>query len=399
VTMRHHRVFFALLFALCICSCSKDDPKPIESNLVEATFLDSRTADEIQFLIALSGRDVDPTIFKYDVKVFKVKYETTYRDQTVVASGLIAIPITTDRVGTLSVHHGTIVRYEEAPSALDKDNLNLLLYGAVASSGFVTVIPDLIGFGESKNIFHPYYVEEATATAIIDNIEASVKLAKDNGIKSTGKLFLAGYSQGGYSTLAAHKSIEKDPLESFDLIASFPAAGGYDLVAMEDYTLNQSTYPQPFYLAYIAKSYENYYTEPTLTSDFFNEPFASRIDGLFNGLNGQTDINNQLTQSIPDLIRSNVLSGFDSDPSLLYIRNLFVENSLTDWTPTIPIYFYHGNLDTTVPIENSVITYNKLIANGASSETIKLITLTGHDHSSGLDPYIEDLIDKLLQLK
>jgi pimeloyl-ACP methyl ester carboxylesterase len=394
------RLFFGVLFIAFIGSCSKnDDPKPVESNLVDATFLDSRTASEIQFLIELTGRDVDPSSFKYDVKVFRVSYKTTYKDESIVASGLIAIPVTTDAVGTLSVHHGTIVRYVDAPSALTKDDFNILLYSAVSSAGFVTLIPDLIGFGESKDIFHPYYVEEATSTAIIDLIEASKKLMKDNNIKSTKKLFLAGYSQGGYSTLAAHKAIEADPIDDLDLIASFPAAGGYDVVAMQDYVFNLDSYPHPYYLAYVAKSYQTYYDQPTLISTIFNEPFASRIDGLFNGINGHSDINAELTQSIPDLIRGPVLDGFDADPSLLGLRNLFAENSLTDWTPTKSVYFYHGDQDTTVPLENTVITYNKLLQNGASSENIKLITLVGYDHNDGLDPYVEDLIEKLISLK
>jgi pimeloyl-ACP methyl ester carboxylesterase len=396
--MRLHTIFFVSLVLLA-SSCSKDDPKPVQSNLVEATFLDSRTAAEIQFLVGFSGLNLDPAVFKHDVKVFRVTYETTYQDQTVVASGLVAIPITTDPVGTLSVHHGTIVRYVDAPSALDKDDFNILLYSAVSSAGFVTLIPDLIGFGESKDIFHPYYVEEATSTTITDLIEASKKLMKDNNIKSTKKLFLAGYSQGGYSTLAAHKAIEADPIEDFDLIASFPAAGGYDVVAMQDYVFNLDSYPHPYYLAYVAKSYQTYYDQPTLISTIFNEPFASRIDGLFNGIDGHGDINAQLTQSIPDLIRGPVLDGFDTDPSLLGLRNLFAENSLTDWTPTKPVYFYHGDQDTTVPLENTVITYNKLLQNGASSENVKLITLVGYDHNDGLDPYVEDLIEKLVSLK
>jgi hypothetical protein len=168
---------------------------------------------------------------------------------------------------------------------------------------------------------------------------------------------------------------------------------------MQDYVFNLTTYPHPFYLAFVTKSYQTYYDRPTLIADVFNEPYASRIDPLFNGINDHSEINNQLTQSIPGLIRANVLEGFDSDPSLLNLRDLFIQNSLTDWTPSKPVYFYHGDQDTTVPHENTVITYNKLLQNGASAETMKLITLVGHDHNSGLDPYIEDLIDKLISLK
>lgn len=74
----------------------------------------------------------------------------------------------------------------------------------------------------------------------------------------------------------------------------------------------------------------------------------------------------------------------------------FEENSLTDWTPQTPTYMYHGDMDTTVPYVNSVVTYDTFIANGARENTIHFTTLTGTDHTTAVKPYIEDFLPKMI---
>jgi pimeloyl-ACP methyl ester carboxylesterase len=385
-----------------VFACS-DDHAPVTdkgpTNLVEATFIESRTASEIQLLIEFSGRDIDPSIFKYDVKLFRVTYTTTYQDEEIIASGIVAIPITSDPLAMLSFQHGTIVQHNEAPSAQSSGSFDLILYGAVASSGFITVVPDMIGFGSSDDIFHPYYVAEPTATSVIDNILAAKRLASDESATFNDKLFLAGYSQGGYATLATHKAIEESPLENIELVASFPAAGGYDLKAMQEYFFNLDTYSQPYYIGYVAKSYHSYYGFQSIFTDFFNEPYASRIPNLFDGNNNASHINSQLTTSIGSLIKPDMRANFETNSQYQYLLDAFEENSLTEWAPEIPVYLYHGTADVTVPYENSQLTYEKMLQNGASTDIVKLIPLPNADHSTGIDPYFDDVIAKLQDLQ
>jgi pimeloyl-ACP methyl ester carboxylesterase len=392
----------SLIFSLLIISCSKDnDPGPPQDEeiLVTATLVDSKTASELQFLVQLSGQVLDPAFFKYDVNLYKVTYKTSYKEDQVIASGLVALPVTREPVEMVSFQHGTILQYGEAPSVKDEDSFDVVVYEAAASTGFITLVPDYLGFGESKNIFHPYYVEKATADAVTDLIQAAQELALTEEINFTEKLFLAGYSQGGYATLAAHKAIEQEPLQNVDLIASFPAAGGYDIKAVQEYFFDLQEYEHPYYMAYIAKSYQTYYNHANLISDFFNEPYATRIPTLLNGMNSQSFINDQLTTNIAALVKADVLANIDTNPSYAYLVNAFEENSLTDWVPTKKIFFYHGNADTTVPYDNSVLTFQKLTANGTSPGLLQLITLEGADHNTGVEPYIADVIKKLQELK
>jgi pimeloyl-ACP methyl ester carboxylesterase len=394
----HHWLFIALIIFIVSCS-EKDEPAPPaeEDNLVEATVTGSRTAAELKFFIQLSGRDIDPEIFAYDVDIYNVVYTTTYKDAEIEASGLVILPKTTSSLPMISFQHGTIVKQSDAPSVQSKSSQDVISYTALASMGFITVVPDLIGFGESKEIFHPYYVEEPTATAVIDLLKAAATLVEAKRMDFNSKLFLAGYSQGGYATLATHKAVENASSEGFNLVASFPGAGGYHISALKEYFFSQETYNDPYYLAYVGMSYQSHYEKDGLIESFFSDPYAERIPGLFDGVQSSAQINSQLTNDVGTLVKDNALSGGDVTLTA-FLEGKFEENSLVDWVPEAPVFLYHGEADVTVPFENSQLTYKTLISNGASADDLQLITLPG-DHNTALEPYIVDVINKLQELK
>lgn len=395
------RVLFVVPVALImtLSSCREDPVKPANEFLVEATPFLTRTASELQTYLEASALEIDPSDIRYDVEIFKVKYRTTYKDEEIIASGIVVLPQTDDEVGMVSFQHGTIVTQKDAPTSQALSSTQLVLYAAMASAGFIGVIPDYIGFGESSDKFHPYYVEEATANAVIDNLEAAREWAADNSTNFNGKLFLAGYSQGGYATMAAHKAIETEGLEHFNLIASFPAAGGYDIKGVQEHFFSQDTYDQPYYLAYVAMSYQNYYGWTTGLTDFFREPYASRIPGLFNGINSPGQINAELTQVIPDLVQPDLIENLDTNPKYAYLVGAFDDNSLVDWVPQTRMYLYHGDADTIIPYENSVNVYDHFISLGASPNVVSLTPLPGATHQTGIIPYIENFIEIVLELK
>lgn len=379
-------------------SCTQNgEIKP--AYLVEATPFLKRSANELKTFMAASGLDVDPSLLKHDVELFKVTYRTTYKSAIIEASGIVILPAANESLGIISFQHGTIVHSNDAPTRLPLNDTELILYAALSSTGLVTVIPDYIGFGASDGLLHPYYVEEATADAVRDNIQAAGELAGQEGLSLNRKLFLAGYSEGGYATLATHKSIEEEPLSGYDLIASFPASGGYDIKGMQEYFFLQTTYDQPYYLAYVALSYKTHYDWPEPLSDYFREPYAGAIPSLFNGTKSASEINAALTDQVPDLLQADLLQHIDTNPRYANLVTAFNENSLLDWIPRKKIYLYHGTDDITVPYQNSVDTYNTLINGGTSPSVLTFTPLQGADHGSGIFPYVEQFIPLLLSLK
>lgn len=398
----YHKIQIFLIATLVwAAGCSDDSSSPQppdEQFLVNAEFVYATTAQQLQLLAQLSGLAVDPGDFVNDIEIYKVTYNTHYNTLPIVASGLVVLPKTTQGVGMLSFQHGTITKYDDAPSNFSAGDYNTVAYSAMASVGFIGVIPDYLGFGSSTSVLHPYYVEELMASSVIDMLKASVELSQQKGITFNGKLFLAGYSEGGYATMAAHKALEENGIDGFTLIASFPAAGAYDIKGVQEGIFEQTEYDDPHYLAYIARAYQVQYDRDDLLTDFFKEPYASRIPGLFDGQKGEGEINAQLTTTISDLIQEDVLNNIDTNPEYSYLVDAFNENSLTDWKPEIQMFMYHGLSDKTVPYQNSVDTFNKLIANGASTSNLTLTPLEG-THSSAIEPYVADLIEKLLLMK
>jgi pimeloyl-ACP methyl ester carboxylesterase len=381
---------------LSLC-CGLDGEHGKNKILVESVLLRSETASAMQLLVALSGYNIDPSAMRYDVNIYRVIYKTVYKENPIFASGVVVLPSTSEPVGMLSFQHGTITAHGDAPSSLRPSDKRLLLYGAFACAGLITVIPDYIGFGSSANILHPYYVEEVLASSIIDNLKAARELARSKDIRFNEKLFLAGYSEGGYATMAAHKFIEENRLNDFDLVASFPAAGAYDLKAMQEYLFSQETYHNPYFLAYIALAYKKTFNWTAPLTDFFSKRYIAATS-LFDGNNSGSKINAALTDSISALLNKDLLANIDSDPRYQYIVDALRQNSLTRWTPSRRMYMYHGDADVTIPFQNSVVTYEQLVANGTSTNNLQFITLPGADHGSGVKPYIEDFFPRLLEL-
>jgi pimeloyl-ACP methyl ester carboxylesterase len=400
ITRRITSLLALVLIWVTLSHCSSDpQPEPPQFTILEkAVLMGIYSAEDLQEIIPATGLDIDPQALEYNVDLYLITYKTSYKGNEISASGLAAIPSINGPVSMLSVHHGTITQFAEAPSASTTFSQQAFFCAAFSSLGFITVMSDLIGFGESRDILHPYYDQELYATAVIDNLKAVVELANVKGKSFNKDLFLAGYSEGGYVTMATHKYLDLNPQTDFNLVASFPAAGGYDIKDMQEYVFGLDTFEDPYYLAYLTYAYQYTYGWSQPLSDFFNEPYATKIPDLFDGTLTGSEINEQLTTSVEDLLTPGLLSGIDSDPKFSNFVNAMNNNSLTSWSPVTPMYMYHGDADTTVPYQNSVKVYEQLLQNGADPAKLELITLPGADHATGLQPYIEDVVAKLLEI-
>jgi pimeloyl-ACP methyl ester carboxylesterase len=296
----------------------------------------------------------------------------------------------------LSFQHGTITRHLDAPTS----DLNFYgLLSSFASAGYIFCIPDLLGFGSSTEILHPYYHYESTADPIVDILKAAKELSEVLDYQFDGNVFLAGYSEGGYATMAGHRMIEETSPSGFNLIASAPASGGYDIKGMQEYFFSRETYHQPYYLGYVALSYKQVYNASSILTDIFQEPYATEMTDLFDGSLSGSEINDNLTDVMADLLQADILENIDTDPKFEYLNEAFALNSLNEFVPEIKMTMYHGTADITVPYQNSVDTYNSMIQSGASPNILSFISIQDATHETGVLPYIVNVIETFDTLK
>jgi hypothetical protein len=311
-----YQLFLILFLSTIIYSCSDDEtavPAVKIDRLDNGNFLSSRGVSELKLLAKFSGIDELVSIselFKYDIVHYEVTYKTTYLGQEIIASGLVSFPETTNAVPMLSFQNGTIASNADAPT---QDQQTFLTLSSIASAGYIFVIPDFIGFGASSDIISPYHHAGYTGRAVIDLMRAARELAFQEGYNFSGEAFLSGYSEGGYATMAAHKLLEEENPEGFELIASAPSSGGYDVKGFQEYFFGLSNYDNPFYMAFVALSYKTAYDYNDPLTDLFQEPYASLIPDLFDGSKNGAAINAQLTTSISDLLQPDIITNLDTD--------------------------------------------------------------------------------------
>ena len=349
-------------------------------DLLTYEYIDSRDVQTIQEQLNLQFGGLSPTAL-YDIDLYAITYETIDQfGQTVVASGLISYPKDiSSAFPLLTFQHGTQIRRESAPSMNGFNDLILWL----ATSGYIFVESDYLGLGVS-NMLHPYHLKDVTATTVIDMLRATKHFCDQaQDIQYNNQLYIAGYSEGGYATMAAVKEIEENHTDEFDITISFPMAGAYDLSGtMVDLMLSEEPYADPFYLPYFVLSYIETYALGEI-SDFFLPEYAEIFPDLFSGEYSGGYINTFLPDIPIHMMLPSVVEEFSSDEDYPFRVHL-EENDLWNWTPMSTMYLLHGVADERVPHENSIIAYNQFILNGAQDVSFELLpeTFGGHQDAA-----------------
>jgi hypothetical protein len=383
---------FVVLFSTLATSCKKEEHTVTYSYYVSkslAANFDQGYINNLLDLVTIQVPEVAAIkpLVKSDINVFKLVYKTTINGNKINASGLICVPVTPGTYPVLSFQNGTNTVYANAPSELPLD-YSYQLVETIASMGYIVVIADYPGFGESSQIPHPYLIAEPTVRSLVDMLYTVKEIADSEfpGVKLKNEYYLLGYSQGGWATLALHKAIEQNYSNDFNLIGSSCGAGPYDILQLLEGMLSEQTYPMPVYLAYIENAYSAYNQFTNPASDIFNEPYASRVSTLFTGMLTLDQINNQLTTSIPALITPEFISGFITSPKYSSIRNALTNNSVAAWHTYKQVLMTHGGNDTQVNPSSTENMYNAMIQSGTSTDICKEVIIPGFDHGDGIVP-------------
>lgn len=394
------KYFLTLVIIIIISACSdNNDSDPLSESsfergkIVESSLRNTLSTSDLQFLINSipSGNSID---LKYGVEVYSIEYYTTdFFGNEQIASGAIFLPKEIDNLPTISFQHGTETKSTSVASVNFLNSFEGVGGAIFASLGYFMLVPDYLGFGVS-DINHPYMHAESLTPGIIDFIRAGKNFSNDKNISLDGNLFLTGYSEGGYVTLAAQKDIELNYTGEFILTGVAPMAGPYDFIGTVDTILSKGEYSTPYYVAYVLKAYNEIYKWNRL-DDFFQSPYNTTVTSLFNGSFSTQEVVSQLPSSISELLKdefvNNYLSGNETE-----LKKVLTDNTLLNWTPSAPIHFFHGDSDEAVFYFNAVKAVEEFSSKGAN---VKLTTIPGGTHGSSIFPSIIGLIDWLETFK
>ncbi|GAB3751877.1 alpha/beta hydrolase family protein [Spirosoma pomorum] len=324
---------------------------------------------------------------RHGIKVYKLEYTTTNTDgKSVTASGVMIVPAPengTASVPIMSMQHGTILSDSDAPSYFQSSS-EVTTFGSVfASQGYIIVAPDYIGYGSSKDLPHTYEQRNGLATASLDMLRAARNFLSDNTASNVSwnkRLFLAGYSEGGYATLALQKKIEEETKGEFDLVASSCGAGAYDKPTFMRTIVNEQTSGiagiNRLYV-WVLQTYNRVYGLNRPMSYYFKEPYASQIASQ--GVNA--NINVSLNTTFTDSFKQAINNGTDTD-----FLKAVQDNDIHDWKPSTPTRLYHGDADETVLFQNSQNTYDAMQKRGATN--VALYRLAGRTHATGILDFV-----------
>lgn len=210
------------------------------------------------------------------VKLYRVTYRSVVPERAnrpITTTGLVAVP---DTAGTsfpmLSYQHGTVYGKEEVPSIPEQSPETQLMIALFAGQGYVVVGADYFGMGKSDEP-ESYLVKGSHQQATYDMLLASRAVLGHLKLE-TPRLFLAGWSQGGFVTMALLEKLEGTGVP---VQAAATASAPLDLYAALSGVLH---FPRPIDADWISTmfiltsfAFEHYYGQPGLARSVINDEY------------------------------------------------------------------------------------------------------------------------------
>lgn len=148
-----------------------------------------------------------------DVAVYRIRYATVGgANEPTTASGALMVPVGGDAQchgprPMLLYAHGTSPdrAFDIADLRNDPNGEGLAIAAVFAAQGYIVVAPNYAGYDVSTLTYHPYLVADQQAMDMIDSLRAARSALLTASAPTTtdgGRLFITGYSQGGYVAMA-----------------------------------------------------------------------------------------------------------------------------------------------------------------------------------------------------
>ena len=312
------------------------------------------------------------------------------------------------RLPLVIYQHGTELRRSFTPYRNGGDETMLGALGAQAA-GLAVAMPDGDGMGmDPSPERHAYCQAQTTARCLLDMVRAITSNQERifDGINYVwdGRLFLLGYSEGGYIALAAVKALTTDPdWQDLWLTGAACMGGPFNLPVMMRTLLQDRshTYTRPYLPAYFLATWEGLYPGVFTFQDAMNPlllaPEPSRpgnpdqgsiqawVAGVLGGKTITPRIQARLTgDPMQEVAAREVLNESWArthvDPPETVLNQLLEANSLVGgWGPKVPVLLAHDPLDECVPFINSQTLFEAWVRMGLRPRGILPLALGGRN--------------------
>ena len=290
--------------------------------------------------------------------------------------------------GILLYNHFTIYATTQAPSR------GAVEFPTGASlTDFIVVAPDYYGFGITEKEPQAYCISRANGRASLDAYLAAKRLIEDLKVKKRDDFVIAGYSEGGQTTMAVLREIsERHP--EIKVKRAFAGDGPYDINSMYD-AITQGYTEMPSTVCNVLYAYNHFCRLGYDIHDYLKDPVAKNFDEWFlSKQNKRRALDEELikTKKTSDICTNAVLNT-NSSLSRRF-KSAFSADALTSgWTPRkdFDVMLFHDTKDDVVPVENFYAMSKFLKDKGIkteefvgeySSETTKEAGITNHEVSA-----------------
>ncbi|MDF9797043.1 hypothetical protein OKW21_002306 [Catalinimonas alkaloidigena] len=343
-----------LLLSILICFSCQDDkltdaPSEFQSLLHYEKVWDL-DAQSIKGLIILSGYDIDSGLVQFDIEVYQITYQTVIKGESKEAIGYISLPSVknTDVPVLLSFRPSLS---SNADINQNEDDLSARTE-LLSSLGFINLIPDFVGFGDSDKQVLPYLIKEATIQNSMDMLNASKEMLEAIKQPYLPSLIMLGYSQGAHQAMATLEALENSPLPPWTAEVIAIGACPFDLQSLCREITSHQQYTSPELLVYLISAYHLYYEWPGSFNQYFRSPYAEIIQNTFDNQLSLEQTKSQLTKDLQQLVQPDFLTALREGNHTLLEEALSI-NSIQPWKAESIIRGYHVPTDKVIPISNS----------------------------------------------
>lgn len=357
--MQRRFVLSAVATAALLAACGGGGGDERGSLIDPPATVATLTAAQIDASTASSGLQALAGKAKCDVRIQSLNYNTIgINGERTNSSGVMLVPAgacANQSYPLVSYDRGTeVFKPRTLANATDGETFSMAAF--FASQGYAVVATDYLGYAKSSYSFHPYLVAESEANTTIDAIRAARAAAALQGIGLNGRVMLTGYSQGGHSSAATQRAIERDIPGEINVVAAAHLAGPYNLSGT--FKLPNAIAGYQFFVPLMVNAYQKTYGNVySNVSQVYKAPYASYIENLLPSptltyttliTTGQLPAGPTPDQARDALFQPAFLADVQSNPN----NGMYIDaqrNDLLAWSPKARTLLCGGAGDPTVP--------------------------------------------------